>query len=161
MWSKHWPRQDIPQHAAWAVKVPVTGPLRLLTKASSTSWARFHNQIMWLEVLVLHISSESLQLHRILISKSRTLLYILTSMSSGFQPRHLPYDPSIGTCFVSIFYFSMLKATIAISHRRLYSTILAEFPWYSDSLVLKPQSLLAHSDKLPAFKASSFWWFAR
>ena len=51
--------------------------------------------------------------------------------------------------------FSMLKVNMATSLRRLYSTILAEFSWYSEALVLKPESTLAHSDKLPAFEASS------
>ena len=73
VWSKHWPRQDIPQ-PAWVVKVPVTGPLRLITKASSTSRAHFRNQITWLEVLALHISFESL-LHRILISRRRSYTF--------------------------------------------------------------------------------------
>ena len=54
-----------------------------------------------------------------------------------------------------IFDFSMLKVNIATSLRRLYSTILAEFSWYSEALVLKPESILAHSDRLPAFEASS------
>jgi hypothetical protein len=48
-----------------------------------------------------------------------------------------------------------MKVNIATCHRRLYSTILAEFAWYSEALVLKPESLLAHSEKLLAFKASS------
>ncbi|KIJ90289.1 hypothetical protein K443DRAFT_15357 [Laccaria amethystina LaAM-08-1] len=57
-------------------------------------------------------------------------------MSSEFQPRYLPCDSNIAT-----------------SHRRLYSTILAEFPWYSESLVLKPESILAYSNELPEFEA--------
>ena len=48
----------------------------------------------------------------------------------------------------------MLKVNIATSLRHLYSTILADFSWYSEALVLKPESILAHSDKLPAFEAS-------
>jgi len=78
-------------------------------------------------------------------------------MSSQFTPLLLSYDSNIGTSFICIFDFSILKVklNIATCHRRLYSTILAEFAWYSESLVLKPESLLAHSEKLPAFKASS------
>jgi hypothetical protein len=82
-------------------------------------------------------------------------------MSSEFQPRSLPYDSTIGLCFVSIL-SSPLKVKIATCHRRLYSTVLAEFAWYSELLLLKPESLLAHSEKLPAFEASSpFLWYAR
>ena len=75
-------------------------------------------------------------------------------MSSEFQPISLSYDSNISTCFFCIFNFSVLKVNIATCRRRLYSTILAEFSWYSESMVLKPESLLAHSDKLPGFKAS-------
>jgi hypothetical protein len=31
-------------------------------------------------------------------------------MSSEFQPRHLPYDPSLRTCFVSIFYLLYVES---------------------------------------------------
>jgi hypothetical protein len=48
-----------------------------------------------------------------------------------------------------------MKVNIATCHQRLYSSILVEFAWYSESLVLKPELLLVHSEKLPAFKASS------
>jgi hypothetical protein len=79
-------------------------------------------------------------------------------MSSLFKPPFLSYTPpTSGMCFVCIFDFSILKmkVNIATCHQRLYSSILAEFAWYSESLVLKLESLLAHSEKLPAFKASS------
>lgn len=45
---------------------------------------------------------------------------------------------------------------IATSERRLYSTILAQFPWYSEALASKPESILAHSEDLPGFKVSYF-----
>jgi len=79
----------------------------------------------------------------------------IESMSSEFQPRFLSFDSNVGMHFFCTFEFCMLKVNIATSHRRLYSTILAEFSWYSEALVLTPESLLAHSDKLPAFEASS------
>jgi len=79
-------------------------------------------------------------------------------LSSGFQPRLLSYDSHIGTCILD---FSMLKVNIATSLLCLYSTIFAEFSWYLEALVLKPISILAHSNKLPAFKSSSsFLWYA-
>ncbi len=49
---------------------------------------------------------------------------------------------------------SILNVNIVTCHRRLYSTILSEFPWYTEALALKPESLLAHCESLPAFKAS-------
>lgn len=49
----------------------------------------------------------------------------------------------------------MLNMNVATPNRRLYSTILAEFPWYSEALVLKPESVLAHSNGLPAFEVIS------
>jgi hypothetical protein len=49
---------------------------------------------------------------------------------------------------------------LATPIRRLYSTILAEFPWYSNALVLKPESILEHSNELPAFEVSRRkYWF--
>ncbi len=43
---------------------------------------------------------------------------------------------------------------IATSERRLYSTILAQFSWYSQALTMKPESILAHGEKLSEFEAS-------
>jgi len=74
-------------------------------------------------------------------------------MSSKFQPHYLSCDSKIGMWLVCISKFFHADSNIVTSHWRLYSTILAEFPWYSESLVLKPESLLAHSDKIPEFKA--------
>lgn len=48
----------------------------------------------------------------------------------------------------------MLKLNPATSQRRHYSTILSEFPWYSESLVLNPESILAHHGRLSGFEAS-------
>lgn len=57
-------------------------------------------------------------------------------------------------CLRFCFLHSMLTLNIATSDRRLYSTILAGFPWYSEALALKPESILAHFEKLPAFAVS-------
>lgn len=52
---------------------------------------------------------------------------------------------------------SIMKVNIATCHRRLYSTILAEFPWYTEALALKPESVLDHCEKLPEFKVSALF----
>lgn len=43
---------------------------------------------------------------------------------------------------------------IGTHERRLYSTILAEFPWYSKVLVEAPATPLDLLDNLPGFKVS-------
>ena len=48
----------------------------------------------------------------------------------------------------------MLSMNVATPDRRHYSTILAEFPWYSEELALKPKSIMANSDKLPGYEVS-------
>ena len=73
-------------------------------------------------------------------------------MSSEFQPRYLSYDSNIGMWPVCMSNFFHADSNIATAHRRLYSTILAEFPWYSESLALKPESILAYSGELPEFE---------
>lgn len=49
---------------------------------------------------------------------------------------------------------TMLNRNAGTPDRRLYSTILAEFPWYSEALVEKPRSPLDLSNKLPGFEVS-------
>ena len=50
--------------------------------------------------------------------------------------------------------FVYTGANVAMPNRRRYSTVLAEFPWYSNALVENPASLLANLDELPGFEVS-------
>ena len=59
--------------------------------------------------------------------------------------------------FVGTWCFSenpVLNANVAMPNRRQYSTILVDFPWYSNALVENPESILAHLDELPGFEVS-------
>ena len=56
--------------------------------------------------------------------------------------------------FLCIYGSEMLNMNVETPDRRLYSSILAEFPWYSEALVEKPRSPMDLSDKLPGFEVS-------
>lgn len=118
---------------------------------SSASWARFVIRHMVRgSTGVLNFEDRCLAVVHI-IARSQTV-----GMSRLFESRYLPYDSNTGMYVLWKFKLlhSILNANIATSHRRLYSTILAEFPWYTEAIALKPDSLLAHCEKLPTFKES-------
>jgi hypothetical protein len=59
---------------------------------------------------------------------------------------------SDSSCLISC--RSRTQPCSSVLHTSFYvpRNILAEFPWYSEELVLKPQSILANSNKLPGYE---------
>ena len=77
-------------------------------------------------------------------------------MSSKFPPHFmLPYKPDTRMLILCSEIVADAEYNIATPDQRRYSTILGEFPWYSEELVLKPKSILANSHKLPGYEVSS------